>query len=158
MSTVLVVAPIVITQWPVIAAAITAAIASMGFTAVTEGVIADVKANASATTANENREVIEVENSEILAQDGGRGEEMVVERDGIRAVFSRDARGALRLCIEGKGLSKRQLRELGEELIGRVTQQFVYHRIVSELKDQNMTIVDEEVTADRVVRIRVRNW
>ena len=34
--------------------------------------------------------------------------------------------------MQGKGLSKRQLRELGEELIGRVTQQFVYHRIVTD--------------------------
>ena len=36
--------------------------------------------------------------------------------------------------MEGKGLSKAELRALGEELMGRVTQQYVYHRIVTELK------------------------
>jgi hypothetical protein len=154
MSTVLVVTPIVIAHWPVIAAAISAAISSMGFSSIEEG----LSATRSTSTVEKEKETIEVENSEILADHAGAGEQMVVERDGIRATFSRDARGALRVCMEGKGLSKRQLRELGEELIGRVTQQFVYHRIVSELKEKNMTIVGEEVTADRVVRIRVRNW
>ena len=154
MSTVLVVTPIVIAHWPVIAAAISAAIASMGFTAVEEG----LKTTQSQTVAQQEKEVIEVEDSEILPDSQGRNEQIVVERDGIRATFSRDARGALKVCMEGRGLSKQQLRELGEELIGRVTQQFVYHRIVTELKEKNMAIVGEEVTADRVVRLRVRNW
>ncbi len=156
MSTVLVVTPIVIAHWPVIAAAITAAIASMGFTTVEEAIASST--SGSVTAIEKQKETIEVDNSEILAGTEGRDEQMVVEKDGIRATFSRDARGALKVCMEGKGLSKQQLRELGEELIGRVTQQFVYHRIVSELKEKNMTVVGEEVTADRVVRLRVRNW
>ena len=117
-----------------------------------------VTATRSTTVAEQEKEVIEVEDSEILAGGEGLSEQIVVEKAGIRAVFSRDARGALKVCMEGKGLSKRQLRELGEDLIGRVTQQFVYHRIVTELKEKNMQIVGEEVTADRVVRLRVRNW
>jgi hypothetical protein len=154
MSTVLVITPIVIAHWPAIAAAISAVVASMGFSAVEEG----VTATRSTTVAEQEKEVIEVEDSEILAGGEGLSEQIVVEKAGIRAVFSRDARGALKVCMEGKGLSKRQLRELGEDLIGRVTQQFVYHRIVTELKEKNMQIVGEEVTADRVVRLRVRNW
>ena len=59
--------------------------------------------------------------------------------------------------MEGEGLSKTELRRLGEELIGRVTQQYVYHRIITEMKNRNMAIVDEEVAEDRTVRIRVRN-
>jgi hypothetical protein len=126
----------------------------MGFTAVEEG----VQATATTTINEQEKEIIEVEDSEILPGSEGREEQIVVEKDGIRATFSRDARGALRVCMEGKRLSKSQLRKLGEELIGRVTQQFVYHRIVTELKDKKMAIVGEEVTVDRVVRLRVRNW
>ena len=104
------------------------------------------------------REEIEVDDAEILQQAGGTEEELVVEREGVRAVFRRDARGALRVCMEGEGCSKAELRRIGEELVGRVTQQYVYHRVVSELKDRKMTIVDEEVAEDRSVKIRVRNW
>ncbi len=100
---------------------------------------------------------IEVENSEILKGAAGTNEEIVVEKEGIRAVFTRDARGSLRVCMEGTGYTKGQLRHIGQELIDRVTQQYVYHRVVSGLKQHNMTIVDEAVKQDRTVKIRIRN-
>ena len=42
--------------------------------------------------------------------------------------------------------------------MGRVTQQYVYNRVVNELNDRQMTIVGEEVTEDQSVKIRVRNF
>ncbi len=151
MSAVIVVTPLVIASWPVITAAITAAISTMGFSLAQR---AELERQGVRTKA---RAEIDVEDSEILAESGGLRQELVVERDGIRAVFTRDERGALRLCLEGEGFSKSQLRELGEELIGRVTQQFVYHRLMTELKERNMNVVEEEVTEDRTIKIRVRN-
>lgn len=153
MSTVMVITPIIIANWPAITAAVTAAVGTMGFAAAQEGLSLE-----RAATSTTSREEIEVEDSDVLESAAGTAEELVVERDGVRATFSRDARGALKLCLEGGGLSKSQLRKLGEELIGRVTQQYAYHRIVTELKERNMTIVDEQVTKDETVRIRVRNW
>ena len=86
--------------------------------------------------AGTTREEIEVDNSEILANAAGRGEEIVVEREGLRAVFTRDGRGALRVCMEGRGHSKAELRKIGQELVDRVTQQYVYHRVITELKQR----------------------
>jgi hypothetical protein len=105
-----------------------------------------------------SRAEIEVEDSEILADAAGSAEELVVEREGIRARFSRDGRGTLRVCMEGKRHSKAELRRIGEELIGRVTQQYVYNRVITGLKERGMAVVDEQVAADRTVKIRVRNW
>ena len=152
MSTVLVVTPIVVASWPLMSAAITAAIGTMGFAAAQNKgprvrQIAGSKASAE----------IELEDSEILAGSAGTGEQMVVERDGIRAIFSRDARGALKLCVEGSGQSKAELKRIGEALVGRVAQQYAYHRLVSELKDRQMTILEERVSADQAIHIRVRN-
>ncbi len=151
MSTVLVITPILIANWPAITAAVAAAVGAMGFASAHEG------GSLSGVTGT-TREEIEVEDSEILDAAAGTADEIVVERDGVRATFSRDGRGALRVCMEGGGLSKAQLRKLGNELVGRVTQQYAYHRIVTELKQRNMTIVDEQVTNDQTVKIRVRNW
>jgi Protein of unknown function (DUF1257) len=153
MSTVMVVAPIIIANWPAITAAVVAGVSAMGFAAVQQGGT-ELRSNVSGVT----REEIEVEDSDVLDAAAGTAEEIVVERDGIRAIFSRDARGALKVCMEGHGLSKAELRRLGEEMIGRVTQQYAYHRIVTELQQRNMTIVDEQVTQDQTVKIRVRNW
>ena len=124
----------------------------------TVGFAAAQETGVSGEVSSTNREEIEVEDSEILQEAAGTGEEIVVERDGVRATFSRDTRGGLRVCMEGAGMSKSALRKLGEELIGRVTQQYAYHRIVTELKERNMTIVDEQVSEDQSVKIRVRNW
>lgn len=152
MSTVLVVTPLIVAGWPILSAAITAAVGTMGFAAAQNAgprvrQIADAKSRAE----------IEVDDSEILAGSAGTGEQMVVERDGIRAVFSRDARGALKLCVEGHGHSKAELKRVGEALVGRVTQQYAYHRVVSELKERQMTILDERVGEDQAIHIRVRN-
>jgi hypothetical protein len=154
MSSVVVVAPLIIAGWPVITAAVTAAVASMGFSVVT-GAAASLPA--LPTTRIRSKAEIEVEDSEVLAETASVGGELVVERDGVRAVFSRDARGALKLCVEGDHLSKSELKKIGEDLLGRVTQQYVYHRIVTELQDRHMAIVDEHVDADHTVKIRVRN-
>jgi hypothetical protein len=59
--------------------------------------------------------------------------------------------------MEGEGLAKSELKRLGKNLIGHVTQQYVYHKIVTEMKNRNMAIVDKEVMEDRSVRIRVRS-
>jgi hypothetical protein len=152
MSTVLVVTPLIVAGWPVLTAAVSAAVGTLGFAvALSESTSRRQKLDAS------SRAEIDIEESEILAGTGGSGEEMVVERDGVRAVFSRDARGALRLCLEGHALSKAELEQLGEELIGRVTQQYAYHRVISELKERQMTIVDERVGEDQSITIRVRH-
>jgi hypothetical protein len=152
MSAIIVLTPIIIANWPAITAVVVAAVGTMGFSTVQQAQAQET--HASGTT----REEIEVDNSEILANAAGCGETIVVEREGLRAVFSRDARGALRVCVEGHGHSKAELRKIGQELIDRVTQQYVYHRVVSELKQREMHVVSEEVEEDRTVRIRVRNW
>jgi hypothetical protein len=126
----------------------------MGFSVVTG---AAAKLPVVPTTKIRNRAEIEVEDSEVLSETASVSGEMVVERDGVRAIFSRDSRGALKLCVEGDGHSKSELKRIGEELLGRVTQQYVYHRVVTELQERNMTIVDEQVGADHTVKIRVRN-
>ena len=152
MSTVMVIAPLVIANWSAISAAVVGAVGVLGFSTVNEAV------ESSHRVAGTNRAEIELEESEILEGTGGSGEQIVVQRDDVRAIFTRDARGALKVCVEGHGHSKAELKQIGEELIGRVTQQYVYHRVVTELASRNMAIVGEEVTEDRTVKIRVRNW
>jgi hypothetical protein len=68
MSTVLVLTPIIIANWPAITAIVSAAVGTMGFSAV-QG----IKSQQSQVTGT-TREEIEVDNSEILESAGGRGE------------------------------------------------------------------------------------
>jgi hypothetical protein len=151
MGAMIVITPLLVAGWPAITAAVTAAVGSMGFTIAQSAV--PIESHLSKTVRTE----IDVEDSEILHESAGSGEELVIERDGVRGVFSRDARGALKLCLEEKGRTQTELKQIGDEVIGRVTQQYAYHRIVTELKSRGMPIVDEQVAADRTVKIRVRS-
>jgi hypothetical protein len=153
MSAVIVVTPLIVASWPTISIAVTAALGTLGY-AVTQ----DPSARQRVRKEGKTRAEIEVEESEILEGAEGTGEELVVEKAGLRAVFSRDARGALKLCMEGEGYTKAELRRIGEELIGRVTQQYVYHKVMTEMQERNLQVVDEEVSEDRTIKIRVRNW
>ena len=153
MSTVVVVAPILIGSWSVLSAAIVAAMTSMGYS-----ICHEANQHKQEQESTQNKAEIELEESEILGEITGVEQEIVVQNAGVTATFTRDERGSLKVCVEGKGYSKSQLKEIGEELIGRVTQQYVYHKVVSEMKEQHMTIVHEEMDEDRTVRIRVRNF
>ena len=164
MSTICIIAPVIVTGWPLITAAVTASITTLGYTVAAENAhiidecLQDREEYEREYLANKRTsEEITFENSEILADVHSRGETLTVVKDGIKATFHRDVRGSLRLTIDAVGLSKAEMRKIGEELMGRVTQQYAYNRLVTEMKDRGMIIVEESVEEDDTVKIRVRN-
>jgi len=163
MSTVLIVAPLVITYWPMLVPVLTAAVSSLGYALAADSVHALNDCNLENEEYEEDltrrriREEITLENSEILADAQSRGETLTVEKGNIKATFHRDVRGTLRLTIEAVGLTKAEIHKIGDELIGRVTQQYAYNRLVTEMKARGMDIVEETVEDDDTVKIKVRN-
>jgi len=160
MSVVIIVAPIVVTSWPMITVAITAAVSTMGYAVtadVQQAITGECIEFQEERAEHRVKEEIVLENSEILADARNRGETMTVVNGNIKATFHRDIRGTLRLSIEAVGFSKAEIRKIGDELIGRVTQQYAYNRLITEAKERGMEIVEETVEEDNTVKIRVRN-
>ncbi len=151
MSTVCVLTPVVIGSWPMIATAVASAAAAMGFSVVGSE-------TAKAPPAKRGKERVEalVPNSEVIAEVMARGETVRIERDGVTIEFGVDERGACRLCVTGDRYSKKQLRQIGEEVSGRVVQQFAYHKLMTELKKRNFDIVEEQLQRDDSIQVRVR--
>ena len=79
-------------------------------------------------------------------------------KDGVTLKVTRDARGQCKVCAEGIGHSKAELKRTAEEFTQKLTQCFVYHRTVSELKNKNFQMVNEEVAEDGTIRVHVRRW
>ena len=52
----------------------------------------------------------------------------------VTVEFSRDARGRASLCVTGKGHNDEALRALGEQLSQRVVQQYVYQKLMDEMR------------------------
>lgn len=149
MSAVVVLTPLVIASWPTISAAIMGAVAGMGF-AVQGSTLHEEK------RTGRRKVETEIDNSEVVADGITPTEKIVVQREGVTIEFGRDERGRCTVCVSGVGHSDKQLKQIGEEVAGRIVQQFAYHRLVSELKNRNYSVVDEEVLADQSVRLRVR--
>jgi hypothetical protein len=147
MSAVCILTPIVIASWPVLASAILGAATSMGFTLRTEMLHEEKPRKHKVET--------DVPNSEVVADAMGRGEKIVVQRDDVTVEIGQDERGACTVCVTGDQ-SDRALRKIGEEVAGRIVQQFAYHKLMSELKKRNCTVVDEQVLADESVHVRIR--
>ena len=55
--------------------------------------------------------------------------------------------------------SRAELEALGRELGGRVVQQYVYNRVVEEMKNRTgMELVEQEVDEENNIRIKLRSW
>lgn len=129
-----------------LAAAATAAAASMGLRLDNEG---------AAGVAAENSVDLCIGNADEAVSGLSAGQSMTFRGDGVTLTFYYDEDGRAAVKASGRG-SEAELRALGETMAKRVVQQYAYHRIVMEMRARDMNIVDEEVEADGTVRMRVR--
>lgn len=154
MSTIIILTPIIIGSWPAISAAVVAAAAGLGLN------VKEAIREACQETVVSDQQVVEMEleGSQVLASQVASGKEMVLTKEGITLRISRDARGKCRICAEGKGYSKTELKRFAEEFTQKLTQCFVYNRTVTELKSKNFQMINEEITEDGTIRVHVRRW
>ena len=156
MSCVCILTPVVIAAWPAFSAAVVAAATSLGYQVASE-VSADRKTAALAPNPSSKVE-LEIENSEVVTNQLGREQRISVTREGVTITFSRDARGKASLCVTGDGRGKDELRAMGEELSQAVVQQYVYQKLMDEMRSRGFNVIEEETSADRSIRLKVRHW
>jgi len=146
MSATVVLVPILISAWPTLAASVVSVAASAGFTVVLDK-----------NVARKSRRTVEIdmENMEAVGEALSHDDKIVVERAGARVTFSRDARGRFRTCVDGE-LDEDELRKIGEDLAGRVIQQYLYRRLTQELSDSGFVTLEEDKAADETIRLHVR--
>jgi DNA-binding protein len=155
MSAVCILTPVVIMAWPAFSAAVVAAAGSLGYQVASEAHRQLGKASEQSSAASVR---LEIERSEVVTNQLGRDQRIAVTRDGVTVTFARDARGQASLCVTGQGHAEAALRALGEELSQAVVQQYVYRKLMDDLRTRGYNIVEEEVNADRSIRLKVRHW
>ncbi|MFC1671646.1 DUF1257 domain-containing protein [Planctomycetota bacterium] len=143
-----VIIPAVAAAWPVVATAAAAAAAAMGYASIRSS--SEVKGGVEVE--------IPVENSEAVTGDMALGEELVFAKDDVRVIFFRNVEGRVAVKVCGKGKSEDELGAIGREVSRKLVQQYAYHRVVSELKQRNLSVVQEDVEEDGTVRLQVRTY
>jgi len=154
MSAVVILTPIVISSWPAITAAVAGAAAGLGMM-----VKETVKEAVEETEVNVEQSVeVELADSEVLAENLATSKEVVLTKADMEIRVGRDERGRCTVCAAGKGRSKAELKQIAEDFAQKMTQCFVYNRVMSEVKSRNFQVVNEDVMEDECVRIHVRRW
>jgi hypothetical protein len=155
MSCVCILTPVVIAAWPAFSAAVVAAATSLGYQVASE---ARNDLRATVTPKQSGAVSLEIPQSELVTSQLARDQRLTVTRDGVTVIFSRDARGKASLCVTGNGQSDEELRALGEQLSGRVVQQYVYQKLMDEMKVRGFVVVEEETDVHQAIRMKVRHW
>jgi len=155
MGAVCILAPVVVAAWPAFSAAVVAAAGSLGYQVASEA------AAASSDHAEQERVSsvqLEIERSEVVTNSLGRDQRISVSREGVTITFSRDARGKAALCVTGEGFTKEALQGLGEELSQGVVQQYVYQKLMDEMRSRGFVVVEEAQNEDRSIHMKIRHW
>ena len=153
MSAVCILAPVVIAAWPAFSTAVMAAAASLGYQVAAEAV-----KEGGVTVRQSSAVTLEMSRTEVVTSQLGRDQRISVTREGVTVTFSRDARGKAALCVTGSGHNDQELRALGEQLSQAVVQQYVYQKLMDEMRARGFVVVEEEATEDRAIRLKVRHW
>ncbi len=151
MSSVCVLTPVIVGAWPAVAAAVASVAVSMGMS-----IVLPEELHGFDTTRERKKVITEVPNSDVLAEELGINEKISMVQGDTLIEISREAEGSIRVCVTGETLSKSELAKLGDQVAGRIVQQFAYHRLMEELKNRNYTIVEESVERDNSIQVRVR--
>ncbi len=156
MSTVLILAPVIISSWPAIAVAAAGAAEALGF--ALHRTAKEALAQDKAAAQTEQNVELELANSEVLAQSLATDQKIILTKGSTRIVVERDARGRCKVCASGQAVSKAELKQTAEQFTQKLTQCFIYDKVMKELKSKSFQVVNEEVMQDESIRIHVRRW
>lgn len=154
MGAVCVLAPVVVAAWPAFSSAVVAAAGALGYQIASEA----IEAPPIHGQEHHGSVQLEIERSEVVTNSLGRDQRISVTREGVTVTFSRDARGKASLCVTGTGHTNDELRAFGEELSQCVVQQYVYQKLMDEMRSRGFVVVEEEQNEDRSIHMRIRHW
>lgn len=156
MSAVCLLVPAVVAGWPAISAAAAGAAAMLGLHAVDE-VKETIQARAQTKVENQVQVELELEHSAVVGEQVHGEQAIRMEANGMQVKVFRDERGQVRCCVSGAGRSKAELEQFGHTVMEKMTQVFVYNKLMTELKAKNFEVVGTNVAADQSVHIHVRH-
>ena len=152
MSCVFVIVPIVAGSWTAICSVAGVAAGVLGYKKLSQAALEKGKEE------EESREKIELEDkySNLLFSEMQAEEELCFEKEGIRILVTRNYRGHLKIKVYGEGKTKQELQKEAERFLNLVRRQFVYQKVMEEMKNKGFQVVKEEVEESGRIKIRLR--
>ena len=74
----------------------------------------------------------------------------------VRLVITRDIRGKVTVTARGQGLSRAEVTQRAEALLGKIRQQVAYREVVTRMKAHGFDLAQEQSLDDGTVRVKLR--
>jgi ABC-type transporter MlaC component len=156
MGVVLILAPVIIAEWSTIVVAAAGAAAALGLTSA-QGLKESIDEE-NEQLERDNDVEIELEEGQTVAKNLATEQQVTFKKAGVDIIVKRDSRGKCSVCARGKGKSKAELKQIAEDFLQKLTQCYIYDKVMREVKGKNFQIVNEEVNEDKTIRINIRRW
>lgn len=102
--------------------------------------------------------VIPFEESNIFEEQRVGKKGLKFTKEGISISLFKDERGKYSLKLSATGRTEDELKTIGTDLKERITQQYVYHKVLTGLKSKRYVVVNEEINQERTVRVVLRRY
>lgn len=148
MSCIFLLTPVLIAAggFPVVCAAAVTAASALGYRRL---------ARAGVYAEAETEVEVAMENCEAVAGSLREDEKLLMSKGAVTVEFYKDARGRFAVHVRGRNVGRQELQRAGEELVGRVRQQLVYQKLMTEMEKRGYKMATESVGEDRRIRIKL---
>ncbi|MDI6784664.1 MAG: hypothetical protein QME64_11310 [bacterium] len=102
--------------------------------------------------------VIPFEESAIFEEQRIGKKGLQFNKEGISISLFKDDRGKYSLKLTASGKTSDELKAIGTDMKERITQQYVYHKVLTGLKNKRYVVVAEEMNTERTVRVVLRRY
>lgn len=98
--------------------------------------------------------------TDVVGEEVGRDERLVFEKDALRLIFRRNARGKFFVDVLGpRNRTERSLQKEARQFADELVRQFVYSRVVTEMEERGLNVVAEQVEEESGdIILDLRRW
>ena len=152
MCGIIVMVPIIV-AWPVFAAAATSIAVQLGY---------HTKKKQKSELAEEEKTLqkveVDVKGSDILSESMSYEETFTIQAGDVDVTFMKTPRGKVKMVVTGDNHSHEELREIGNNILDKVTQQYTLTMVKNELESRGFEINEEANLKDGSIKLNVTRW
>ncbi len=149
MCSVIVIVPVIV-AWPFFMAAASSVALRLGYHLQKEQI--------EETEETRQKVEVDVKDSNILSESMIYEETFTIQAGDVDVTFMKTPRGKVKMVVTGDNHSHEELREIGNDILDKVTQQYTLTKVKKELESRGFEINEEENLKDGSVKLNVTRW
>lgn len=149
MCSIIVIIPIIV-AWPVFMAAAGLVARRLGYHLQKEQV--------DETEKTRQKVEVDVKGSDILSESMTYEETFTIQSGDVDVTFMKTPRGKVKMTVTGDNHSHEELRNIGNDILDKVTQQYTLTKVKKELESRGFEMNEEETLKDGSIKLNVTRW